>query len=499
MWSVRDGGHPRILDVDTTLDADFYTAKSCEGSVVLTLPRCISPQPFDRSRETQLIPPSNMNQAAAALRTQWVEPSDVFSILLIIGGDVIRLALAAVSGGPVTPVTFSFGWVSYAVTALLSILGENCLMPPSPDSLLRVISLSTGYVRYNRSWTLGRVFQNYEYWMPAEVEQRLRSHPVLYEDEEARIADTATSEKSASTKTYPNPRKFVSPHHARLCVAVYEWALDGGHPVAMPGYDWVYWLGIAVTILQLGISAIPFGLYGDWSIFLVTTAGTILAYASGALPQWRKEKWACRTLNKPKDVALTLGNGTKHVIVVQGASGGLDLEDLAGGQSTDDDEEQPRRGLWMRLLRISNSTRGVTFLLAVLWLMLLITSTGIHAHAWYLLAVGGIGMLQNLITAGAPRQPAMLGIPIRLAKRASSAGLVPMVFAEFKVMHTLMELEMDYKGAGRALLAEYFPGGGLLPWEEKWWASDDPGERRELLRTARQKEFHKQTRKMSAT
>lgn len=436
------------------------------------------------------------------MRAQWVEPGDVFSILLIIGGDVIRLALAAVSGGPVTPVTFSFGWVSYAITALLSILGENSLMPPSPDSSLRVISLSTGYVRFNRSWTLGRVFQNYEYWMPAEVEQRLRNHPVLYEDEEARIADTATSKSMASIGTHPNSRKFVSPREARLCVAVYEWALDGGHSVGTPGYDWVYWLGLAVTVLQLGISAIPFGLYGDWSIFLVTVAGTILAYASGALPQWRKEKWACRSLDRRKDVALTLGNGTRHVIVVLGANGGLDLEDLAGGQSPDDDEGQTRRGRWMRLVNPSNSTRVVTFLLAVLWLMLLITSTGIHTHAWYLLAVGGIGMLQNLITAGAPRQPAMLGIPIRLVKRTipqNGAVPIPMVFAEFKVMHTLMELELDFKGAGRALLAEFFPGGGLQPWEEKWWASDDPGERRELLRTARQKEFHKQTRKTSAS
>lgn len=444
-----------------------------------------------------------MNQAAAALRAQWVEPSDVFSILLIIGGDVIRLALAAVSGGPVTPVTFSFGWVSYAVTALLTILGENCLMPPSPDPSLRVISLSTGYVRYNRSWTLGRVFQNYEYWMPAEVQQRLRRHPVLYEDEEARIADTETSEKSTtSTDIYPNPRKFVSPRQASLCVAVYEWALDGGQTVATPGYDWVYWLGLAVTVLQLGISAIPFGLYGDWSIFLVTAAGTILAYASGALPQWRREKWACRILDKQKDVALTLGNGSKHVIVVLGANGGLDLEDLAGGQTPEHDEEQPRRGPWVHLVNPNNSTRAVTFLLAVLWLMLLVTSTGIHAHAWYLLAVGGIGMLQNLITAGAPRQPAMLGIPIQLVKRTSSengGGPVPMVFAEFKVMHTLMELELDYKGVGRALLAEFFPRGRMLPWEEKWWASDDLSERRKLLRTARQKEFHKQTRRGSPT
>lgn len=144
----------------------------------------------------------------------------------------------------------------------------------------------------------------------------------------------------------------------------------------------------------------------------------------------------------------------------------------------------------------------MTFLLTVLWFMLLLSSTGIQAHAWYLLAVGGIGMMQNLITAGAPRQPEMLGIPIRLAMRSNSrneASPIPMVFAEFKVMHTLMELELDFKGAGRALLPEFFPGGGgLQSWEEKWWSSNEPDVRRQLLRAAKEKEFNKQMRRTQA-
>ena len=43
------------------------------------------------------------------LRLQWTHPSDVFSVLLLLGGDVISRALAQLAGGPVTPVTFSFG------------------------------------------------------------------------------------------------------------------------------------------------------------------------------------------------------------------------------------------------------------------------------------------------------------------------------------------------------------------------------------------------------
>ncbi|KAJ5457085.1 hypothetical protein N7530_012359 [Penicillium desertorum] len=433
-----------------------------------------------------------MDETASNFRAQWVNPSDLFSILLIIGGDVIAIAQAAPSGGPITPVTFSFGWVS-----------EGRLMPPSPDSTLQVINLATGYKRFNRSWTLGRVFQNYEYWMPAEVRQRLQATRSCTRMRKPGLQRRRCRRRSRQRQKHPpNSRKFVSPRQAGLCISVYEWALDGRHPVGKPGHDWVHWLGIVVTVVQLGVSVIPFALFGDWSIFLVTVAGTILAYASGALPQWGKEKWACRILDKRKDIALTVGVGTQHVILVRGAKGGLDLEDMAGGQLPEDEGEQTRRGPLMRLMSPGNTTRMVMFLLVVLWLMLLLSSTGIQEHAWFLLAVSGTGMVQNLITAGAPRQPAMLGIPLRLAMRSDSkneASSIPMVFAKFKIMHTLMELELDFKGAGRILLLEFFPGGGgLLPWEENWWSSDDPDVRRQLLRAAREKEFNKQMRRMQA-
>lgn len=52
--------------------------------------------------------------SSAWLINQWSNPSDIFTILLLIGGDVVRVAVAQLCVGPVpylTPVTFSFGWV----------------------------------------------------------------------------------------------------------------------------------------------------------------------------------------------------------------------------------------------------------------------------------------------------------------------------------------------------------------------------------------------------
>lgn len=47
---------------------------------------------------------------AAAFASEWSNPSNyAFTILLLLGGDVITRALAQLAGGIVTPVAFSFG------------------------------------------------------------------------------------------------------------------------------------------------------------------------------------------------------------------------------------------------------------------------------------------------------------------------------------------------------------------------------------------------------
>lgn len=60
---------------------------------------------------------------AGYLTAQWRNPGDILSVLLLVGPDVIRHAIAQLSGRSITPVAFSFGWVAYAPAALLSSLG----------------------------------------------------------------------------------------------------------------------------------------------------------------------------------------------------------------------------------------------------------------------------------------------------------------------------------------------------------------------------------------
>jgi hypothetical protein len=60
---------------------------------------------------------------------QWHNPKEVIAVLLIIGGKIVQRALAQLSGGHAVPVTFSFGWVAYAFSTIVAMVGDGRLMP----------------------------------------------------------------------------------------------------------------------------------------------------------------------------------------------------------------------------------------------------------------------------------------------------------------------------------------------------------------------------------
>ncbi|KAG8412195.1 hypothetical protein J3458_014386 [Metarhizium acridum] len=227
---------------------------------------------------------------------QWSNPAGIFTILLIIGGDVIQLACSAVTGGPrfpPTPLAFSFGWVSYIVAALRSPISDIPLLS-SPEIDIKVINLDSGYGRQNPSWVLSRLVKAYGSWMPEEVRGNI---------------------PPPKTTSGADSAPIVS-RRGGLCVAVYRWrkkSLPG-----VPIRDIYWWSGYGVTALQLIIAAIPILLYGNWAIFLATAAGSLFAYVFLAMPQWREEKWGIQHAKKTKAIALTRGNGSQHVIIIKG-------------------------------------------------------------------------------------------------------------------------------------------------------------------------------------
>lgn len=308
---------------------------------------------------------------------------------------------------------------------------------PDADCACSVINGKSGYVRGNGSWVIGRIVRDYEMWMGSAVEELTQS-----------LIDARWKyDQSAMEKDHPGAGALVPrPRQAGLVVSFWEpsQTIEAGKP----GHDLLHWSGLITFGFQMGIAAIPCGLWGDWSVMLVTGGAMFLCLAMGSLKQWRVEKWACRrlTASSKKNFILTRGNGAQHAIAIISDGRGLDLEDLATGFQNLDAPS------------ITPFAQFATISLGILWIVLLITSSAITASAWYLLAVGGIGILQNMFVAGWKRRPEALGVPIDFL------GVV----GDVKVMNTLMEVEKKYEKLGQSMIGTFFPG-DLRENEKKQW------------------------------
>ncbi|KAL7956843.1 hypothetical protein V8C34DRAFT_199740 [Trichoderma compactum] len=383
----------------------------------------------------------------AQLAIQWQNPSDILSLLLLIGGDIVQRAIAQLFGVYVqpslhcpriylTPVAFSFGWVGYAFTSLASVIGDKQLMPSEPDCPSRVINCSTGHGRTNRSWVLGRI---------------LRDHELAVEDDPGpEYANLDAAGKNMS-----------------LRIDIFQIQESD-----KPQIDRVWVLGWVTIIAQLGISIAPWIQYGDWGIFLITASGTIFALLTGGLRQWNLEKWAGRRLNKPgrtgnktKTVCLTRGNGHRHAMILVGNGAAWDLETLATATSASLAE-----------------TPWLLGVLAMLWGCLLITVSGLKQNTWFLVLIGGIGMIQNIYASAARRPASAFNVRIMpYMPRPTIVGLgfdwprddevsdedLDDITGQWRqalgyettpgVRGAVRELEKIFPKAGVALMLEFFP------------------------------------------
>lgn len=292
-----------------------------------------------------------------------------------------------------TPVAFSFGWVAYSFSVLLSAVGEGRLMPPS-DCPSIVVNARSGYVRANNSWPLGRLLRDYQ-----------------------------------------------SPHfqnHKGFTVSVFS--VSKSKPVGIPDKDWVYYSGVATIIAQIIVSVLPAILNQNWLVFIITICGILLALLGGALPQWRAEKFAARRVNKREVICLTRGNGSNSVIIIVSDATGIRLEDLATAR-----------------VERTHFTTVMTFILASLWIVHLLVVQALDTDAWFLFAIGGLGMIQNLIAAGAPRSAAALGFHLERLHEVHSD----------KVFNALADAEALERGVALSLIPVFFPG-GLRTREKEW-------------------------------
>src|SRR4051794_23769921 len=155
----------------------------------------------------------NTTTSPTEFRAQFTHPSDVFSILLLLGPDIIAQAIAQLAGGLLCPVTFSFGWVAYSISALVSAVGENKLMPDvARGSSSVVINGKNGYVRNNNSWVIERLIRDYEKWMHPDTGTAVE----LNKDDKLKALRLKAQEKGRDKSLLQRPA------HAGLCIAVYK-------------------------------------------------------------------------------------------------------------------------------------------------------------------------------------------------------------------------------------------------------------------------------------
>ncbi|KAF5626119.1 hypothetical protein F52700_8835 [Fusarium sp. NRRL 52700] len=300
-----------------------------------------------------------MSTSVQDLGRQWANPGDILSILLLIGSDIVQAAITQLVGYrlrvpgtkthiSIAPVAFSFGWATYSFTNLLAAVGSMKLIPET-DCPSIVVNCSNGFVRQNTSWVLGRLLRDHEI-----------HHPV-------------------------DPRPISEGGRAESI------RIDIFHlkPASTPHCDFVWWLGWATLFIQLIIVMLPGILYHDWTILVVALAGITLVAVTCSLPQWIEEKWGTPCFSTHDKVkCLTRGNGHLHIMVFISSYGSWDVERLSTHTPV------PR-----------TETRWVSLILSILWVCLLISISGLKKHTWFLIATGGLGMLQNVLAAGFSRHP----------------------------------------------------------------------------------------------
>ncbi|GAB7359031.1 hypothetical protein MBLNU230_g5103t1 [Neophaeotheca triangularis] len=391
---------------------------------------------------------SGAADTAESLRDTWANPSQVVSVLMIVAGDIVGAALDNLSGPTITPVVFSFGWVGYAHKAFTNAIAFQALLsPPQLDEPDYVVDCGTGRMRVNRSWLLQKALKDADYWKPNEVKEE--------EAKQAEICSKKVLLGDDSEKGEQDLSEISLPDHP-LTIAIYT--ASRLHPPGTTRHDLLWYSGLVIAIVQLGIASIPCALSGRWSILMITGAGTVLAFATGTLPQFGAEKWKAPN-NTKKSVAIVRGalEEATSIVVVRGEGVGLDLEDLARGESYKSVVINRRGQIQTQMAW--PWTRIATGFLAACWIVLLLTMSGLRYDNWYLLAVAGVGLVQNAWVAANPRDPGARGLHLDYQSLVSAES----------ALRALLQLKETHGDIAKGLLKAYAPrlpeDQGQVLWE----------------------------------
>ncbi|RPA72582.1 hypothetical protein BJ508DRAFT_381477 [Ascobolus immersus RN42] len=349
-----------------------------------------------------------------------VNPQIILLFLVLIGAGPLRQALSLSQlSKDQSAAIFSFGWIPVIIYSLAGI--------PISDGHHQgeIINVSSGIRRTNKSAILTRLLRDYPSWMTSTARDKVQQ---LLEDK------AEDNIKKRSEKQVANEEDFIYEEYedtepitqAGLCVTIYNAstaALSTGIPKST----------YATTIIQLAVAALLSPKWGN-ATFFITVVGIALSFISAYLltptvsPR-RKRK-------QPESFILTDGNGSQHAILVRVGRDGINLEDLASAV--------PKEACKLKITA-----------LGVAWLGL--CAATLYFACWSIAAIGVIGLLQSLHTAGARKAPEDLGLGKLTLSR---------VIGEIKVGTTLEELSQTHPKTATSLHSLFFPG-QLAPFSLK--------------------------------
>lgn len=374
---------------------------------------------------------------------QFTNPNEIMNVMLLIGGEVIQKAILQMAGfSIVTPVVFSFGWVTYTFNSIAN--GGKDL--PDPDYAVTVIpvtSRGSPLQIQNQSFLLGRLMRDLERRTRKEIQ-----------------SDSPEVQSGMVVSVYeidPTPRPGL--HHCG--------------PLK-PCKDLIWWSFLPFLVVQLGVAAVPIILKRNWSIMLITACGNVLALVGASLPTIRRNKFACR-LGSRVPFILTRGTGHKYAFLILPNSSNTRRDYYGDEPASADRNCLPHLHDLAYGFTKSQTSYFYSVCLCLLWVVLLIAVGGLEDDTWYLFAVGSLGMAHSVLVASMPRSPESHGVPLKETRGpVFRFGSTRDAGHRQKVSDTLLQLERNYPGAGHALLPGMYGDFSNLPANEiVMWESDD--------------------------
>lgn len=133
------------------------------------------------------------------------------------------------------------GWVSYALSALLTSVSNAKLMPSALEVYSIVVTVKNGYTRPNNSWVISRILRDYDSWMDVAVRQKLTK---------------IMNDRHNYMKSHTKPGTLVPrPQKSGLCISVYE--PSRRKRAGAPEHDILYWSGFPVMLFQIAFATVP--------------------------------------------------------------------------------------------------------------------------------------------------------------------------------------------------------------------------------------------------